>query len=201
MVAFPFFFFLFLKVSQIRELLKRTLAWHGLCGCRVCEQARKCNPLQSPGNFYFKEKQTCSESREHCSLQTVRREVEPRKADGLAIRKQFSLTHGAVFMFLVKYQILSLLKLPRKAELAAFRGVVPWHLPFLVLVSILSFSLIFHCSFFPSQPGQDFYYVFEFTAHMTSVWPSCTDLMEKSTFPFCVSHFSSLQFSVAPKLS
>lgn len=125
---------------------------------KCVKKARKCNPLQSPGNFYFK-KQTCSESWEHCSLQTSCQEVELDPADGLSI-KQFFPAHSVVSMFFMNHPSP---QTPKEDRMYCLSGCMfaPSCVGFdsflllctsLFLLSLPSWSKVFHiCEPFPAH--------------------------------------------------
>lgn len=102
---------------------------------KCVKKARKCNPPQSPGNFYFK-KQTRSESWEHCSLHMSCQEVELDTADGLSIKQFFFPTHSVFSTFFMNHQIPSP-QTPKEDRIYRLSGCGAASLPLPVLVSII----------------------------------------------------------------
>lgn len=148
-----------LKVSPVWGLVKCTSAWHSLCGCQVCWRAswisRKCNLLQSvPWRLLFH--WGANIFWEHCSPQTSCQGVESGKADGL-YKNSFPL-HPVLLSSSdpESYQG------PKESRINNYSGcstvvLAPLLVFHLLTVPVLSFSCVFHCSSFPSHPGQDFY--------------------------------------------
>lgn len=98
--------------------------------------------------------------------------------------KQLSPTPNAVSILFVNHQIQSPFRFPRRTGLATIQGVVLWCLPlvvFLLMVPVLPISHIplppFSLSSCTIPPGL-------FLAHMSSVWPLCTNLIEKGVLLF-----------------
>lgn len=155
--------------------------WLGMASvvAKCVKKARKCNPPQSPGNFYFK-KQTRSESWEHCSLHTSCQEVELDTADGLSIKQFFSL-HTVFFPHSSWITRSRALKLPKKTEFTASQGVVLQVCPFLCWFRLFCYVLRYFFS--PSHPCQKFS---TSVNHSQCVCPlsGFHTLVDKSILPF-----------------
>lgn len=138
---------------------------------KCVKKARKCNPPQSPGNFYFK-KQTRSESWEHCSLHTSCQEVELDTADGLSIKQFFFPTHSVFSTFFMNHQIPSP-QTPKEDRIYRLSGCGAASLPLPVLVSIILLCTSLFLLSLPSL-SEVFHICEPFPMRMSSVWLSYT---------------------------
>lgn len=170
-------------MSQICGLSKCTSAWHSFCGCQVCEpvgsQGNVTCHSQSLGDFYFNEKQTSfGESWGIVPCKLTVRKWSLTKLVGFP-QNQVSPTLTAV---LCKSPDLESSQIPKE-------GRISYHLRCSTMMpaSLLVFLLIVPSAvYFTTRPFHPILVkVFAvipspFLVCPSSLWPSCTDFIEKS---------------------